>query len=148
MKNILILMVAGVVAICGLCLLVQSNVGVENPIEEVAVKVSGFKGLLSPSEFEEKISDADSLVLDVRTLGEYQEQRITEDATLIDFYADNFKQQLSTLDKNKNYLIYCRSGNRSGQTIKIMEDLGFKTFYELEGGINAWGQSGLTVISG
>ena len=34
--------------------------------------------------------------------------------------------EIEKLDKSKSYKLYCRSGNRSGQTLKIMKELGFK----------------------
>jgi len=40
------------------------------------------------------------------------------------------------------YAIYCRSGNRSGETIGLMEDLGFGTVSELGGGIITWLEAG------
>ncbi|MCD5381549.1 MAG: rhodanese-like domain-containing protein [Candidatus Pacebacteria bacterium] len=148
MKNILILLAVGVVALGGLFLLVQADSGTKSNEMTTGEEAFGFKGLLSAAGFSRKIQSGDFVVLDVRTLGEYKEQRVTEDATLIDFYANDFKQQLSKLDKSKNYLIYCRSGNRSGQTVNIMEELGFESFYDLQGGINAWNQAGLPTVSG
>jgi len=49
-----------------------------------------------------------------------------------------FLEEVSKLDKSKNYYIYCRSGNRSGQACDIMEQLGFETTYNLEGGFMQW----------
>jgi rhodanese-related sulfurtransferase len=66
-------------------------------------------------------------VLDVRTKEEYEEGHIAG-ATNLDFYGNSFKNDLSKLNKDDTYLVYCRSGNRSGQTLSIMKDLGFKTF--------------------
>ena len=42
------------------------------------------------------------------------------------------------LNKNLNYYIYCRSGNRSGKTVVILREKGFKNVFNLEGGIIAW----------
>ncbi|MGB2761319.1 MAG: rhodanese-like domain-containing protein, partial [Maribacter stanieri] len=38
----------------------------------------------------------------------------------------------------KNYYVYCRSGNRSGQACAIMKNLGFDTAYNLQGGFMNW----------
>jgi rhodanese-related sulfurtransferase len=54
---------------------------------------------------------------------------------------------LSTLDPAADYYIYCRSGNRAGQAIQIMQQAGF-TGELVNGGslANAASQTGLTVV--
>ena len=49
-----------------------------------------------------------------------------ENAELIDFYTDTFADEIASLDPDGEYLIYCRSGNRSGQTNALMQQLGFE----------------------
>lgn len=82
------------------------------------------------------------IVLDVRTPDEFDEGHL-EGATMIDFYAPDFADQLADLDPDRPYLLYCRSGNRSGQTTVIMEQLGFTDVADIDGGIVAWGEAGL-----
>lgn len=65
------------------------------------------------------------VILDVRTADEYQAEHV-KGAKNIDFYAANFQAQISKLDKNKSYVLYCRSGNRSGQATHMMKQLGFQ----------------------
>lgn len=67
---------------------------------------------------------SNTVILDVRTADEYQSGHL-KGARNIDFYSSNFKDQLSRLDKNKNYVVYCRSGNRSGQASNLMKKMGF-----------------------
>ena len=69
-------------------------------------------------------------------------------APMLDFYRDDFADQLAELDRNTPYLLYCRSGNRSGQTRALMEQLGFSDVAEIEGGIEAWYGAGLPVVGG
>ena len=47
------------------------------------------------------------------------------ETTNIDFKAADFKDNVSALDKSKEYIVFCRTGNRSGQASQIMADLGF-----------------------
>jgi len=49
-----------------------------------------------------------------------------------------FTSEIAKLDKDQNYLIYCRSGNRSGKACAMMVDLGFSSTYNLIGGMLAW----------
>ena len=81
--------------------------------------------------------DEDIIILDLRTLQEFNSGNI-DGAINIDFYAYDLKIQLDKLDKNKIYLIYCRSGSRAGQSLNIFKKLGFKKVYNLDGGISVW----------
>lgn len=65
-----------------------------------------------------------SLILDVRTPAEVAEGHLAE-AQFVDFLADDFKDKVVLLDKAADYIVYCRSGNRSGQSVVIMAELGF-----------------------
>ena len=47
----------------------------------------------------------------------------------IDFRNKSFIEKVSKLDKEKPYLVYCQSGNRSQKASIIMEYLGFKKIY-------------------
>ena len=86
---------------------------------------------------DERDGDSDFVILDVRTPEESAEGYV-ENAVNIDFYEDVFPDELDGLDRDKTYLIYCRSGSRSGKTFKMMENLGFKDVYNMKGGIESW----------
>lgn len=88
----------------------------------------------------------DLVILDVRTPEEFAEGHL-DGAIMIDFYRDDFADQLAELDPNVPYLLYCRSGNRSGQTTAIMEELGFTDVADINGGILAWNQAGLPTVT-
>jgi rhodanese-related sulfurtransferase len=88
---------------------------------------------------------ADLVILDVRTPEEFSEVHL-EGATLLNIYDADFADQLATLDPEAPYLIYCRSGNRSGQAAAMMEDLGFRDVSNVDGGILAWMDQGLPTI--
>jgi len=90
-------------------------------------------------------TETNEIVLDIRTPEEYNEG-IIEGAINIDFYADDFAQQLDTLDKGAHYVVYCRSGNRSGQANSTFEELGFTNVTEIDGGIANWYSEGLPVV--
>lgn len=65
-----------------------------------------------------------AVILDVRTPAEVAEGHL-DGALFVDFMADDFRDKIVELDKSANYIVHCRSGNRSGQAIVIMADLGF-----------------------
>jgi phage shock protein E len=70
------------------------------------------------------IAAEDKVILDVRSQEEWNEKHITD--SVIDFKNPDFKEQLSKLDKSKSYQLFCRSGNRSGQAVTMMKEMGFK----------------------
>jgi len=83
-------------------------------------------------------------ILDVRTPGEYNVAHL-EGAYMRNFYDSDFMQQLDSLNKDRIYLIYCQSGNRSGQAFTMMQNLGFSEVYNMLGGISAWLSAGFSV---
>ncbi len=93
---------------------------------------------LTPSEFKKSFeSTSDATLIDVRTVSEIAGGKI-KGAMEMDFFATDFNQKLLSLDRNKSYFIYCRSGNRSGQACGMMSEAGFKNLFNLAGGMIAW----------
>jgi rhodanese-related sulfurtransferase len=74
-------------------------------------------------------TNPDFVLLDVRTPDEFSSGHI-ENASLLDFYSPTFSEDLDKLDKNKTYLVYCRTGNRSAKSADMMieQDI-FKSKY-------------------
>jgi rhodanese-related sulfurtransferase len=101
---------------------------------------------LSVTEFSAKVAEAGVITLDVRTPGEFAEGHL-EDARLIDFQSGNFENEIATLDKNATYAVYCRSGNRSGQAVKVMQDAGFMNVFNMNGGVIDWANAGLPLVN-
>jgi phage shock protein E len=101
---------------------------------------------MNVSEFSQKITETGVVTLDVRTPGEFAEGHI-EGAQLIDFQSGNFENEIASLDKNATYAVYCRSGNRSGQAVKVMHDAGFHNVYNLNGGVIDWANAGLPLVN-
>lgn len=94
------------------------------------------------------LGSAGFVILDVRTPGEFNGERI-EKAKNIDFIATSaFNDSIDKLDRNRIYLVYCATGTRSpGACIKL-QNKGFKTVYHLSGGITSWKREGLPTSKG
>ncbi len=105
----------------------SASVRVVDAQEAAAIYEQGAEGLV---------------VLDVRTSEEFTSGHL-DDAIMIDFYDEDFADQLAALDPDVPYLIYCRSGNRSGQARAMMQDLGFADVADIDGGVLAWNDAGL-----
>lgn len=104
---------------------------------------------VSPKEaaalIEKNRGNSDFVILDIRTPGEYQNGHI-ENSILIDFYSKTFPQEIDRLDKEKTYLVHCRSGNRSARSMKLFKELKFQKIYHLSSGIKGWKSEGLPVV--
>ena len=85
------------------------------------------------------------MILDVRTAQEYDSGHLNGSINL-DFKSPSFKDQIASLDRNKAYLIYCRTGVRSGRCVQLMMSLGFRELYNLTRGIEQWQREGYKVV--
>lgn len=122
------------------------NLAQEKSTKPVAEKKESIAQNLKVEEFDAKRkADTNStVVLDVRTKEEYRAGHIPG-SLLVDFTSDGFEQQVAKLDKDKTYLVHCASGGRSARACKVMERVGFKKLYNLEGGMTAWENAGKPV---
>ena len=93
----------------------------------------------------ENAGNRDFVVLDVRTPGEFAQGHL-EGAVLVDYRSPGFREEMAGLEKTKTYLVYCRTGNRSARAMGIMGELGFRSIYNLEGGIKRWLEEGLPAV--
>ena len=86
-------------------------------------------------------NNADLVVLDVRTAEEFGQGHIAG-AVNLDFTAPGFKDEVAKLDKRKSYLLHCRSGRRSTDSLPVFKELGFSEIHHLAGGFNEWKDAG------
>lgn len=88
-----------------------------------------------------------AMVIDVRTPEEFNDGHL-EGAERIGIADSDFLERIDALDKTEDYYIYCRSGNRAGQAINAMLDLGFTGELVNGGSVgNASSQTGLAVVN-
>jgi rhodanese-related sulfurtransferase len=50
------------------------------------------------------------------------------------------------VDKNKVYLVYCRSGARSTKAVAAMKKAGFKKIFHYSAGIIGWRKDALPLV--
>lgn len=93
---------------------------------------------ISSDEMKSMADDTAFVIIDVRTPAEWSNGYIPGTDKFIDYNAGDFEVQIKELDNSKNYIIYCRSGNRSSKACEIMNKSGFTNLYNLSGGINKW----------
>ncbi len=94
---------------------------------------------INTEEFDELASNWEYKVIDIRSPYELESTWVIWDNTKnIEYYSDNFIDELSKLDRHDKYLIYCNSWNRTSDTLRMMEELGFSHAKHLEWWIQAW----------
>ena len=119
---------------------------IEPPAQETPTQIIED---ITPQEafnlIQENQDNPDFVIIDVRTPEEFAEEHI-EDAINIDYRSETFQDELSQLDKNKTYLIYCRTGGRSGNALDMMAELDFSEVYNMLDGINQWKAEELPIV--
>ena len=104
---------------------------------------------LSPAEAQGLIGkhagDGNFVLLDVRTPKEFEEERV-HGAVGVDFLSKNFREEVAKLDRGKTYLVYCRTGSRSNEALRVMKEEEFGNVYHMDGGITRWKEAGLPTV--
>lgn len=101
--------------------------------EDIQIKNGGK---IAADKAKERLDSDEAIILvDVRTEQEYNEGHIP-DALLLPL--QTIKTDAATLipELDATYFVYCRSGARSAEAVKILLDMGYTAVYDLGGIIN------------
>lgn len=93
---------------------------------------------ITPLELKERLAKGEDIVLlDVRQPEEHAEKCIAH-SLLIPL--NELPERMDELEqyKGREIILYCRSGNRSGQAMHFLEASGFTHLKNLKGGMLAW----------
>lgn len=100
--------------------------------------------IVDAKTFSEKIAATpNAIILDVRTPEEFSSGHIDQ-AKNNNWLGDTFVSDAEKLDKSMPVFVYCKSGVRSQKAAEKLNNLGFKTIYQLEGGLLKWDAAGLS----
>lgn len=102
---------------------------------------------VSSTDFNKLTAKKDGVIIDVRTLSEFEDGHLKEAAQL-NYYAWSFKENLLLLPKDKPIYVYCKTGYRSKNTAKILIENGYKNIFNLENGIKEWEQNNFPIVKG
>ncbi len=98
---------------------------------------------VSPEEVQEKKSSV--TLIDVRRPDEFHGVLGHIAGAKFVTLETDLRNVLPTMDKDATYVFICKSGGRSGSATAFAQSLGFKTVYNMEGGMMRWNQLGLPV---
>jgi rhodanese-related sulfurtransferase len=107
----------------------------ESPVEYKDVTVEEAQYLID--------SNPDLIVLDVRTPSEYEDGHL-EGA--INVPVDDLEERLGGLNPGEEFLVYCRTGNRSTRAVKLLEENGFNKVFHMNEGVVTWEEAGYSLV--
>ena len=90
--------------------------------------------------------NSEIVIIDIRPEDDYKKDHIPG-AQNLDYDGHDFQRKAERLDRNKKYLIYCKSGVRSEYFMMKMKKSGFNDVYAILGGYVAWQISKLPLVS-
>ena len=97
-----------------------------------------ISNLISANDFNKMIrNDKSAIIIDVRTPEEFNKGHLRNSLN-INWFDENFDENLKIFNRELPVFVYCLSGGRSSQANKKIQSLGFENVYELDGGILEW----------
>jgi rhodanese-related sulfurtransferase len=93
----------------------------------------------------EDLSQTTATIIDVRTPEEYEAGHLPG-AVNLDVQEPAFATEISNLDPQHQYIIYCKSGKRSSRAVEVMAASGFRKVCQIEGGVQKMTADGVALI--
>ena len=94
-----------------------------------------------------KLINNDAVVLDMRSAESFSRGHIVGARNVPMDELDGHLDKLARF-KSKPVVAVCDAGITSSKAVNTLRKSGFESVYNLKGGMNAWGQAGLPVVSG
>jgi rhodanese-related sulfurtransferase len=94
-----------------------------------------------------KLINNDAVVLDMRSAESFSRGHIVGARNVPMDELDGHLDKLARF-KSKPVVAVCDAGITSSKAVNTLRNSGFESVYNLKGGMNAWGQAGLPVVSG
>ncbi|MEZ4726463.1 MAG: rhodanese-like domain-containing protein [Caldilineaceae bacterium] len=103
----------------------------------------GATAQLTASEYKSRFVDSNTphLLVDVRSPAEFADGHL---AGARNIPLQEIEQRLRELPKEKEIVLYCRSGNRSGMALRMLQSAGYQNVYNA-GSLNELARQGLQV---
>ena len=112
---------------------------------ELRRKAAGMVNV--PPQDAVKLINADASVLDVRSAEAYARGHIVNARNIPFDELQDDNKKLKNL-KSKPVVAVCDAGMTSNKAIDALKKMGFESVYGIKGGMNAWTQAGLPVVTG
>lgn len=106
---------------------------------------------LSPEQVQDELSKGNATLIDIRESEELKQNgkiagSVHAPRGMLEFYADSsLPYHKPEFDKNKRLILHCASGGRSALATATLKKMGYENIAHMDGGINAWKESGKPV---
>ncbi len=94
-----------------------------------------------------RLINNDGIVLDLRSNEAYSRGHIVNAKSIPFDELDAHKNKINSF-KNKPIVAVCEAGTTSTKAVASLRNAGFESVYGLKGGMNAWNEAGLPVVTG
>jgi len=94
-----------------------------------------------------RLINNDGIVLDLRSNEAYSRGHIVNAKSIPFDELDAHRNKINAF-KNKPIVAVCEAGTTSTRAVASLRSSGFESVYGLKGGMNAWNQAGLPVVTG
>jgi rhodanese-related sulfurtransferase len=116
---------------------------------EMVNQANALIGHVSPLEARDELEAGTAVALDIREPVEWEHHiagAVQVPRGLLEFAADPASpRHRPELDPGRRVIVYCRSGVRAALAARTLLELGFEDVVNLDGGINAWKEAGLSL---
>jgi hydroxyacylglutathione hydrolase len=99
--------------------------------------------ILSFNDFEKKVNDEPVYILDVREEKNISKQGFIKNANFV--YVGELEENLESIPKNKQILVYCDSGFKTSIASSILKKHSYPEVANLMGGFAAWKNAGFSI---
>jgi rhodanese-related sulfurtransferase len=138
----LTLVVIGLIFSIGACSSGQPTAAAAPQAVEGAVAQAKVNTKIAPADYVAQFdADTDHILIDVRTPQEFASGHIPG---AVNIAVEELAQRLNEVPQDKPVVLYCRSGNRSGQAAQILDSAGYAQIYDL-GAIITWAEQGYPI---
>jgi thioredoxin 1 len=101
---------------------------------------------VNAKKFKDLIESGQGILLDVRTIMEYNNYHITNSEQM-NFYDPDFREKILKYPKDTSIYIYCNVGHRSSLASQILVSNGYTKVYNLHRGILEWHNAGYPLVA-
>ncbi len=130
----------------------KENKMLNKSVSEMVLEAKQSIENLTPDKVDEELAGNNVVLIDIRESEEATQNgqipgSVLAPRGMLEFYADSTSNYYRPeFDMNKRIILYCASGGRSALAVASLKNMGYENVAHLDGGINAWKESGRKIV--